>query len=117
MEASSCATTDSNGRASTARAPDDVMSLREQGNAEFRKGNYLRAAALYSRGIKAEPENWTLLCNRSAALLHLNKYSRALSDAEECIRLNPDWDKGYFRRAAALEAMGKMQEVRGLCLS
>jgi predicted TPR repeat methyltransferase len=30
--------------------------------------------------------------------------SQALSDAERCIELRPDWDKAYFRKAVALEA-------------
>ena len=49
--------------------------------------------------------------NRSAALLQLSKTAKALADAEECIRLEPDWDKGHFRKAAALEALGRMDEV------
>ena len=53
--------------------------------------------------------------NRSAALLQLSKTGKALADAEECIRLRPDWDKGYFRKAAALEALGRMEEVGGCC--
>lgn len=50
--------------------------------------------------------------NRSAAVLQLNKVSKALADAEECINLRSDWDKGYFRRAAALEKMDRWEEVR-----
>lgn len=49
--------------------------------------------------------------NRSAALLQLSKTTKAVADAEECIRLAPDWDKGYFRKAAALEALGRLEEV------
>lgn len=39
--------------------------------------------------------------NRSAALLALAKTTKALADAEECIRLRPDWDKGHFRKASS----------------
>ena len=42
--------------------------------------------------------------NRSASFLRLSKVSQALSDAERCIELRPDWDKAYFRKATALEA-------------
>ena len=42
--------------------------------------------------------------NRSASFLKLSKVSQALSDAERCIELRPDWDKAYFRKATALEA-------------
>jgi tetratricopeptide (TPR) repeat protein len=50
--------------------------------------------------------------NRSAALLKLNKVAKALSDADAAIQRQPDWDKGYFRKAAALEAQDKLEEVR-----
>jgi tetratricopeptide (TPR) repeat protein len=49
--------------------------------------------------------------NRSAALLKLNKVAKALSDAEAAIDREPEWDKGYFRKAAALEAQDKLEEV------
>ncbi len=32
--------------------------------------------------------------NKSAALLKLKKVTKALDDAETCIKLKPDWDKG-----------------------
>lgn len=50
--------------------------------------------------------------NRSAALLKLNKVAKALADAEAAIERDPKWDKGYFRKAAALEAQDKLEEVR-----
>ena len=56
-----------------------------------------------------------MLCccsNRSAALLKLSKANKALEDADECIRLRPEWDKGHFRRAQVLEMTGKHAEVR-----
>ena len=49
--------------------------------------------------------------NRSAALLQLNKVSKAIADAEECIRLKPDWEKGYFRKGNAYETLKKTGEV------
>lgn len=50
-------------------------------------------AALYTQGLKADPESSVLYSNRSAALLQLAKTTKALADAEQCIRLRPDWDK------------------------
>jgi tetratricopeptide (TPR) repeat protein len=54
---------------------------------------------------------WLAYSNRSAALLKLNKVAKALSDAEAAIQREPEWDKGYFRKAAALEAQDKLEEV------
>ena len=101
--------------AMTTADPASVPSsagFRELGNEEYRKGNHLKAAALYTRAIKDDPDNAALRSNRSTALLQLHKLSKALADADECIKLRPDWDKGYYRRGAALEALGRLGDVR-----
>ncbi len=69
--------------------------------------DYLKAAALYTKAIKLDKTNATLFSNRSVALLKLKKVSKALDDAEECIRLRPEWEKGYFRKAAVQEEQGE----------
>ncbi|KFM24077.1 STIP1-like protein [Auxenochlorella protothecoides] len=89
---------------------DATVSYKARGNEEYAKRNFLKAAALYTHGLQADPKNATLYSNRSAALLNLNKVTKALADAEACISLRPDWDKGYFRKGLALEAAGKGQE-------
>ncbi|OVA15535.1 Tetratricopeptide TPR-1 [Macleaya cordata] len=80
-------------------------SLKDQGNEFFKAGNYLKAAAIYTQAIKKDPSNATLYSNRAAAFLHLVKLNKALADAEMTITLNPQWDKGYFRKGCILEAM------------
>jgi len=34
-----------------------------------------------------------------------------MADAEECIRLKPDWEKGYFRKGNAFETLAKTEEA------
>ena len=36
------------------------MSFKDLGNEEYKKGNWLKAAALYTKGIKEDPENAVL---------------------------------------------------------
>eukprot|EP00271_Cylindrocystis_brebissonii_P018013 TRINITY_DN492_c0_g1_i1.p1 TRINITY_DN492_c0_g1~~TRINITY_DN492_c0_g1_i1.p1 ORF type:complete len:370 (+),score=92.77 TRINITY_DN492_c0_g1_i1:1404-2513(+) len=96
---------------SSAPNPLPSPSLREQGNALFKAGNYLRAAVVYTQAIKEEPDNQALYSNRSAAFLHLSKVTKALADAETAIQLKPDWEKGYFRKGCALEAMKRYDEA------
>ncbi|GAB4819088.1 hypothetical protein N2152v2_006134 [Parachlorella kessleri] len=95
-----------------------AAELKDQGNQEYKTGNYLKAAALYAKAIKLLPgsdlaleEQAVLFSNRSAALLQLHKVSKALADADECTKLRPDWDKGYYRRAAALEKLDRLDEA------
>ncbi|KAL4200204.1 hypothetical protein AMTRI_Chr03g148580 [Amborella trichopoda] len=86
-------------------------TLKDQGNELFKAGNYLKAAALYTQAIKADPSNATLYSNRSAAFLNLVKLNKALVDAETTIKLNPLWDKGYFRKGCVLEAMERYDDA------
>ncbi|CAL8468533.1 g8073 [Coccomyxa elongata] len=88
-----------------------TVSYKDQGNAEYKKGNWLKAAGLYTKGIKEDPESAILYSNRSAALLQLKKAAKALEDAEQCISLRPDWDKGHYRKGLALELQGGYNEA------
>lgn len=86
-------------------------SLKDKGNEFFKAGNYLKAAALYTQAIKQDPQNPALYSNRAAAFLHLVKLSKALADAETTITLNPQWEKGYFRKGCVLESMERYDEA------
>lgn len=86
-------------------------SLKDQGNSFFKAGNYLKAAAIYTQAIKQDPSNPTLYSNRAAAFLNLVKLSKALTDAETAITLNPTWEKGYFRKGCVLEAMERYDDA------
>lgn len=37
--------------------PQKAESLKEEGNVEFKKGNYLKAAGLYTKAIREDPDN------------------------------------------------------------
>lgn len=52
-----------------------------------------------------------LFGNRSAALHSLGKHEEALADAEEAIRLNPGWAKGYHRKGVALISLERPREA------
>ncbi|KAI5083940.1 hypothetical protein GOP47_0000109 [Adiantum capillus-veneris] len=94
-----------------ASSEEQAASLKEQGNSLFKAGNFLKAAALYTQAIKADPSNATLYSNRSAAFLSLLKVTKALADAEMTIQLKPTWEKGYFRKGCVLEAMDRLDEA------
>lgn len=40
----------------------------------------------------------------------LNKVNKAIVDADKCIELKPDWDKGYFRKACIYENLENIEE-------
>ncbi|KAJ3416048.1 hypothetical protein HDV05_003407 [Chytridiales sp. JEL 0842] len=53
----------------------------------------------------------SLLSNRSVGYLLLQKPNEASLDACEVIRLNPNWVKGYFRRAEALSMLKQYEDA------
>lgn len=84
-----------------------VEEFKQQGNAAFKQGNNKEAIDRYSDGLLLDPGNHVLYSNRSAAYLKMGVPQRALSDADEVVRLKPDWGKGHGRRGAALFACGR----------
>jgi len=89
---------------------------KDQGNVHFKAGEYLKAAACYTKAIKAEPDNHVYYSNRSNAFLKLSKVGKALEDADKCISLNPEFVKGYHRKASALHAGDRSDEAAEVLL-
>eukprot|EP00960_Hanusia_phi_P026775 746460-Hanusia_phi.AAC.1 len=93
-----------------------MASLRDQGNAAFKSGNFEEAVRLYSSAIEEDKENEVLYSNRSASLLALNRIDEARRDAEKCIELKPDWAKGHYRRSRVHEKMKEFQ-LAAVCMA
>ncbi|XP_019614922.1 PREDICTED: uncharacterized protein LOC109462771 [Branchiostoma belcheri] len=83
---------------------EDPESLRQQGNALFKKEQYSEAIAYYTRAINISGDNVDerLYSNRSLCYWKLDQYKLSLEDADKCIELNSRSAKGYCRRALAL---------------
>ena len=79
----------------------DAEALKKQGNNAFVAKQYTEAESYYTRAIELDASNHILFGNRSATRLHLGKYQVALADADEAIRLEPNWTKGYYRKGMA----------------
>jgi len=76
-----------------------------KGNALFKNGKTKEAIEMYTKAIEVDGSNHIYYSNRSAAYLKQGYAEKALADATKCIELNPDFDKGYSRKGAALQAL------------
>lgn len=85
--------------------------LKAQGNQAFAAKNYVEAISFFTKAIQIDAQNHVLFSNRSACYAELHKYKDALEDAEKCIRLKPDWVKGFIRRGAALHGLRQYTEA------
>ncbi|KAL5226854.1 hypothetical protein ABZP36_015119 [Zizania latifolia] len=75
--------------------------LKLQGNSAFNSKNYDAAILLYSLAMKFDNTDPMLYSNRSVCWLHLGIGDEALSDAQICSKIQPEWAKGYFRQGMA----------------
>mmetsp|Transcript_26076 Transcript_26076/g.61930 ORF Transcript_26076/g.61930 Transcript_26076/m.61930 type:complete len:338 (-) Transcript_26076:1358-2371(-) len=95
------------------KTSDDYKEL---GNKAFAQKDFQTAIEHYTKAIQHSTSNSTsssssssnrhiFYSNRSASYAGLKQWSKAIDDAKECIRLDPQFVKGYYRLATAqLEA-------------
>ena len=69
--------------------------------------DYVGALSCYTDAIKVDPSNRVLYSNRSNAYTRLGNFEAALKDADDCIRQDRDWHKGFGRRGAALAGLSR----------
>ncbi|VEN50900.1 unnamed protein product [Callosobruchus maculatus] len=86
-------------------------ALKDLGNNAVKEQKFEEAILYYSYAVKLDPGNYTLYSNRSFAFLKVQQYYFALEDANETIKLNPTWPKGYFRKAEVEYATGHYMEA------
>lgn len=89
--------------------------LQKEGNDLCARGDHQGALQKYAAALAASTDKvrcGALRANRSLCCLKLGTPELALSEAEQCKELRPDWPKAHFRFAMALEALGRGGEAR-----
>ncbi|KAK9903279.1 hypothetical protein WJX75_001807 [Coccomyxa subellipsoidea] len=88
--------------------------LKDEGNDLFVLRRYAKAAEKYSEAMAFNPKSAVLFSNRAIAYLHMGLHAKALGDAEEAIKLDPEYIKAHARKGLALEKLGRGDEARTL---
>ena len=87
------------------------QELKEEGNKHFFDGVYDKAVDRYTEALQLQPQNHLVLSNRSAGYVKLKLYQEALDDAAHCIKLAPEFARGYLRKASACNGLGHHGEA------
>jgi len=89
--------------------------LKKEGNDEFKNGDYLKSAEIYTKALRVCPvmcatERSVLYGNRAAAKHKLDLKPAAIDDCTKAVEFNPNYVKVLLRRAALYEETDKLDE-------
>ena len=87
-----------------------ILQYKAKANAAFKERNWDEAIYNYSKSLELV-QSHVNFSNRSAAYLMTGDYERALADANMCIKLKKDYNKGYLRKGSAYLAMKVSQNA------
>lgn len=84
--------------------------LKEEGNHFLTHHLYSSAAEKYTQAIELFPSA-VFYSNRAQAYIKMEQYGAAITDANEAIKLDPNYIKAYYRRGSADYALGKLKDA------
>lgn len=87
------------------------ICLYSEGNNFFKNKQYEQAIQKYSEAVEFDGSDVTFFSNRSACYAALNKWEEAAEDGKQCIVVDKNFVKGYFRHALALQNLGRFEEA------
>lgn len=88
-----------------------MATQKELGTKAFTQKDFNKAIEHFTTAISENENDHTLYSNRSACYYNLGDYIKALEDAERCIGVKEDWDKGHQRKAMAMHKMGQFDDA------
>ncbi|KAJ6668071.1 hypothetical protein lerEdw1_016392 [Lerista edwardsae] len=95
---------------------NESTKLKEEGNEQFKKGEYKEAEDSYAKALQICPacyntERSILYSNRAAARMKQDKKDVAITDCSIALELNPNYIKALLRRAELYEKTEKLDEA------
>ncbi|KAF6176073.1 hypothetical protein GIB67_000167 [Kingdonia uniflora] len=78
-----------------------VARARARGNHLFNSGKFSEACSAYGDGLKFDPSNSVLYCNRAACWSKLRQWERSVDDCNHALRIQPHYTKALLRRASS----------------
>ncbi|GMF14461.1 unnamed protein product [Phytophthora fragariaefolia] len=80
---------------------------KEEGNAHYKRGDYVAAIKSYTRCLGYNPQNAVVLSNRAMAYLKNREFANAEDDCTLALKADPTYVKSYSRRGTARNSLGK----------
>jgi stress-induced-phosphoprotein 1 len=86
-----------------------AQAFKNSGNAFFKDKKYTEAIAEYTKAIAEDATDVTFFSNRSACYAALKQWQEAADDGRQCIIVDKNFVKGYFRAGLAQQNLGNLE--------
>lgn len=90
---------------------DEDKDHKQKGNDAFKEGKFDEALQYYNTAISHDAGQASLYSNRAACWAKKGEHEKALTDAEKCIALDPNFTKAYTRKGHALFYLKRFDEA------
>jgi DnaJ family protein C protein 7 len=87
-------------------------SLKTLGNERFKANDFRGALDYYTKALELEPQSSTLLSNRAAALVKLQRVEEAIEDCKKAIEVEPKFARAHARLAKCNFLLGNVKEAK-----
>ncbi|KAL3508757.1 hypothetical protein ACH5RR_028158 [Cinchona calisaya] len=88
-----------------------VSRARSRGNDLFKSERYTEACSAYGDGLRLDPSNSVLYCNRAACWYKLGHWELSVDDCSQALRIQPNYAKALLRRAASNSKLERWVEA------
>ncbi|KAF7836655.1 TPR repeat-containing thioredoxin TTL1-like [Senna tora] len=88
-----------------------VARARAQGNDLFKSERFTEACSAYGEGLRLDPSNSILYCNRAACWFKLGHWERSIEDCNQALHIQPNYTKALLRRAASNSKLEQWEEA------
>ncbi|KAJ1424589.1 Thioredoxin-like superfamily [Sesbania bispinosa] len=88
-----------------------VARARSRGNDLFSSGKFSEACSAYGEGLKCDNSNYILYCNRAICWSKLGLWEQSVQDCNQALKIQPNYTKALFRRAASNTKLERWAEV------
>ncbi|XWS10082.1 hypothetical protein CRYUN_Cryun39dG0045100 [Craigia yunnanensis] len=78
-----------------------VARARARGNDLFKSERFTEACSAYGDGLRLDPSNSVLYCNRAACWFKLGRWELSVEDCDQALSIQPNYIKALLRRAAS----------------
>jgi tetratricopeptide (TPR) repeat protein len=91
---------------------DKASELKLKGNSLLTMGKLSDAITIYKEALGYHPKDETILSNLSQAYLQSKELQKSKECAEKCIKLKPNWPKGYYRLGKVCMQQEKYKDAK-----